>query len=89
MQIMECHGNCCSSINHGKCPFCINEMESVYHFIMECPKYRKMRFLLYCNVMQILNQYQYSFSLKNILFPPPNINQQHRKQIYDSLCICY
>ena len=87
IKIKECNGDCCITNNYGKCPFCINKLESVYHLIMECTKCRRIRSIMYCNIMQIFNQYQYTYSLKNILFPPTNINQQHRKQIYDSLCI--
>ena len=81
-----CTSECCKYNNSGFCHFCKNCRESVYHFIMVCPKYKRNRFLLYCEIMRILNQYQYEYNLKNILFPPMNIIRQHRKHIYDSLC---
>ena len=37
--------------NYGKCPFCTDKLEFVHHYIIKCPKYRKYRFILHCDIM--------------------------------------
>ena len=83
---MQCNLSCCESNNSGRCSFCVNKIEDAYHFIMECKHYKKNRFKLYCECMQIFIKYQMNFSLKNMLFPPLNMSQQHREHIFDLLC---
>ena len=85
-QLLRCDKNCCIENNSGLCVFCVNKIETVQHFVMECKKYEKHRNILYLETMKILYLYEYDFSLKNLLFPPPNIKNQHRKHIFDSLC---
>ena len=61
-------------------------METIHHFTMECNHYNKKRFVLYCESMKILIQYQMKLTIKNILFPPINMSYQHRKHLYDLIC---
>ena len=85
-KFMQCNDICCSDNNSGYCINCKNQLESVYHFIMECKKYEKQRDILYYETMRIFVIYQIDFKLRNLLFPPPNIKNQHRKHILNSLC---
>ena len=83
---MNCDKICCIDNLSGQCNFCNNKMETIYHFLMECTHYNKLRYVMYCKCMQILIKYHENFNLKNLLFPPLNISNQHRKQIYDQVC---
>ena len=84
--IFICNKKCCIDNNNGNCSYCVDKIESVHHFIMNCVKYKIQRDILYLATMKVFYLYQLDFSLKNLLFPPPNINNKHRKHIFDSLC---
>ena len=83
---LKCDNICCEENNSGICKYCQNKPETVYHFVMECKQYETQRNILYIKTMRVLTKYILDFSLKNILFPPKNINNQHRKHILDSVC---
>ena len=83
---LNCIESCCGNYNFGKCTFCINEFESVRHFLMCCDKYKKFRYILYCKTMKILNHYHLDFSLLNLLFPVSVSDSSHRKLIFHAVC---
>ena len=83
---LTCNKICCLENNSGHCKYCKNSLETVQHFIMDCKKYNQQRHKFYHKSMQILFLYQLNFTLKNILFPPLNMKNQHRKHIFDLLC---
>ena len=85
-RIMICNKNCCVENKNGYCSYCVDKKETVAHFIMECKKYSKQRDILYYSTMKVFYLYEYDFSLKNVLFPPSNIKNEHRKHIFNSLC---
>ena len=83
IRYLNCNSECCLNNNSGICTFCVGKFENIHHFIMDCVKYNKSRYILYCQCMPILNYYHINFNLKNLLFLPISMSQQHRKQIYD------
>jgi len=86
-EIFICDKKCCIDNNNGYCSYCGDKTETVHHFIMFCDKYKKQRDILYLESMKVLIMHQLDFSLKNLLFPPSNIKNRHRKHIFDSLCL--
>ena len=83
---LQCDQICCIKYNSGMCNFCISKLESVLHYLMDCKKYTAERLLLYDEIMKMFNMYQLDFVLKNLLFSPVNVNNQHRKHIYQLIC---
>ena len=63
IKCLHCSKDCCIGNNSGKCILC-NKIESTHHFIMECNMFNKLRFIIYCKCMVILNQYYEDFNLK-------------------------
>eukprot|EP01084_Bolivina_argentea_P107871 192826_1 len=82
---LKCELDCCKKNNKGLCNYC-HEIETVYHFIIECRKYNDIRDPFLTIVQELLNRYEIELTLENILFPPKMLAWMHRKLILDSLC---
>ena len=81
-----CKKQCCKKNNGGICN-CNMEIETINHYVFNWVYYNNQRTELFYQIVYIFNTYNIPINAKNILFPPPNITNQHRKQILESLCI--
>ena len=86
LNYLKCEEQCCINNQSGKCGFCCDQYESVQHYLMECKQYTKLRFILYCRSMMILNKYQLDFKLQNLLFPNDLIHHADMKLLYEQIC---
>ena len=77
---------CCGRCNFGLCLSC-GIHENVQNFMLFCALYAKQREKYLHTVQAILiNKYHIDgYSLRNLLFPPPNVTMQHRKAILQSV----
>ncbi len=82
---INCKNKCCSKINSGRCNYCIDEIENVNHYIMDCSYYKIQRKHLFYIITSIYHQYQIQIELKTILFPPKSLTWKHRKLILSSI----
>ena len=82
---MKCNLECCTRNNNGMCDFC-GDKETVYHFLIACPKYKPSRDIFLNCVNNSFMIYDIQLNLENILFPPKALSWHHRKMVLDSLC---
>ena len=85
MKYIQCIAECCGRCNFGLCIECaVNE--NVRHFMLFCSLYMTQRHKYLYSVQSLLiNKYHIASSLRNLLFPPPNVTNQHRKAILTSV----
>lgn len=85
MKYIQCAVECCGRCNFGLCIACgVNE--NVHHFLLYCDLYAKQREKYLHTIFALLiDKYNMAHSLRNLLYPPPNVTNQHRKAILTSV----
>ncbi len=79
-----CKDECCKQYNEGKCIEC-KQWETVYHYLFECKVNFMLRTKMIMDIRNILNLYNHNLCLDNVLFPPINMQWNHRKQIFNGI----
>ena len=82
----KCEKSCFIKNNSGICK-CGLGLETLHHYLFTCNIYENQRNWFMFQIVYIYNFYNIPITVKNIMFPPSNITNQHRKHILDALCI--
>eukprot|EP01084_Bolivina_argentea_P217607 369432_1 len=88
IQYFKCKKECCTRNNSGRCKYCINKIEDVNHFLMNCKQYNWQRNYLLYEITPIFYQNNIKINLQNILFSPKSLSWHHRKLILSSMQFC-
>ena len=83
--IYKCIDDCCKKYLGGMCK-CGQDYESLFHYLLNCSMYNQQRQIYFQAIIPIYNYYNIQINIKNILYPPSNITNQHRKHVLYNLC---
>ncbi len=80
----------CTQFRNGLCFNC-DELETIEHFVLYCPRYAQLRYNLINTILPLYNNANLLINLKQLLFVPNTIANTlkqrwaHRKMIYHAL----